>query len=127
DAVGAGGVLLLDSTLDPYQPAVVRASMGTLFWYPPVPASFAEFSAWSSRHGYHVYATSAHAAQDYRTVERYETPRILLLGSEREGLSAEQSAAAEINLRLPMRGRATSLNLAVAAGVVLYQMLARSA
>ena len=44
----------------------------------------------------------------------------MLLGSEREGLSAEQIAASDALVRLPMRGRITSLNLAVAAGVLLY-------
>lgn len=123
DAVGASGLLLLENSADPYQPAVVRASMGTLFWRPVVQASFTEFTAWAGRHGYHIYGTSAHAEQDYRQVRQYVRPAILLLGSEREGLSADQQAACETMVRLPMQGRATSLNLAVAAGVLLYAML----
>ncbi len=123
DAVGASGLLLLDSTLDAYQPAVVRASMGALFWRPVVQTSFANFLTWAEPYGYHIYGTSAHAAQDYRAIPHYATPRILLLGSEREGLSPEQIDACHTRLRLPMHGRATSLNLAVAAGVMLYAML----
>jgi TrmH family RNA methyltransferase len=123
DAVGASGLLLLDSSVDPYHPSAVRASMGALFWYPLVRASFDEFTAWAGQWGYTVYGTSAHATTDYRDVQSYPRPSILLLGSERQGLSAEQAAACRQLLRLPMHGRGSSLNLAVAAGVMLYEML----
>lgn len=123
DAVGASGLLLLESSVDITHPSAVRASMGALFWHPVVAASFAEFAAWSRRHGYHIYGTSAHAALDYREMPGYAWPRILLLGSEREGLSQEQVQICEALIRLPMRGRATSLNLGVAAGVMLYAMV----
>lgn len=125
DAVGASGLLLLESSVDLTHPAVVRASMGALFWHPVVMASFAGFAAWASRHGYHIYGASAHAALDVREAPAYAWPRILLLGSERQGLTQEQLQVCETVLRLPMRGRATSLNLAVAAGVMLYAMLER--
>jgi TrmH family RNA methyltransferase len=125
DAVGAQGLLLLDAGVDPYHPTAVRASLGSLFWVPVTVASFADFAAWAGRQGYHVYGTSAHGSVDYRAVERYERPAVLLLGSERQGLTPEQQAACEVLVRLPMRGRATSLNLAVAAGVMLYAMLER--
>jgi TrmH family RNA methyltransferase len=124
DAVGAEGLLLLDSSVDPYHPSSVRASMGAIFWRPVVSATFEEFAAWAGKHGYHIYGTSARGSVDYLSVERYDKPRILLLGSEREGLTAEQAAVCEQFVRLPMLGRATSLNLAVAAGVLLYAMLA---
>ena len=123
DAVGASGLLLLESSVDIYHPSVVRASMGALFWHPVVAASFDEFAAWSRQHGYHISGTSAHAALDYRELPGYTWPRILLLGSEREGLNQEQMQVCEVMVRLPMRGRSTSLNLGVAAGVMLYAML----
>ena len=123
DAVGASGLLLLDSGANPYHPSAVRASMGTLFWYPVVQAPFPDFVRWARGCGYVIYGTSAHGSRDYRQVERYQQPAILLLGSEREGLSQDQIASCDILLRLPMRGRASSLNLAVAAGVLLYTML----
>jgi RNA methyltransferase, TrmH family len=122
DAVGASGLLLLESSVEPYHPGAVRASMGALFWYPVVMASFAAFEAWARRHAYHVFGTSAHASTDYRAVRAYPKPRILLLGSEREGLTPQQTAACEQLVCLPMVGRTTSLNLAVAAGVMLYAM-----
>jgi TrmH family RNA methyltransferase len=123
DAVGASGLLLLDGGVDAYHPTAVRASMGAIFRHPVVTASFEDFARWSRDNSYHVYASSAHAAQDYRQVGAYLRPLILLLGSEREGLSPAQAAACEATLRLPMHGRVTSLNLAVAAGVLLYAMM----
>jgi len=123
DAVGASGLLLLESSVDIYNPAAVRASMGTLFWYPVVQATFINFQGWVKGNGYHVYGSSAHAVNDYLQTRPYLSPRILLLGSEREGLTPGQQSICESVVRLPVHGRATSLNLAVAAGILLYAML----
>lgn len=125
DAVGASGVLLLDSTLDTAHPGAVRASMGALFWHPPVSCTFTEFAAWAQQHRYHIFGTSARGSCDYREVETYPLPRILLMGSEQKGLSEEQRQACETLIRLPMQGRVSSLNLGVATGILLYEMLAR--
>ncbi len=119
DAVGASGLLLLDGGTDAYHPAAIRAGMGTVFHLPVASASFAAFAEWAQRGGYRVYGTSARGREDYRRVG-YSAPLVLLMGSEREGLSAEQTAACDELLRLPMRGRAGSLNLAVATGIFLY-------
>jgi TrmH family RNA methyltransferase len=123
DAVGASGMLLLENSVDAYHPTAVRASMGAIFRHPVVAASFAEFARWARRQGYHVYGSSAHATLDYRQVAHFQQPAILLLGSEREGLTPAQSAMCELMMSLPMHGTVTSLNLAVAAGVLLYAML----
>ena len=123
DAVGASGLILLDASADPYHPSAVRASMGTLFWYPIVQAPFNQFALWASGNGYTLYGTSAHGSLDYRQLEHYSRPAILVLGSEREGLSEEEITSCDFLLRLPMHGRVSSLNLAVAAGVLLYTML----
>ena len=123
DAVGANGLLLLEKGVDPYHPVAVRASMGSLFWHPLVTASFPDFAGWVRQHGYTVYGTSAHGSHDYRQVAAYRRPLILLMGSEREGLTDDQAAICRAVIRLPMHGRATSLNLAVAAGVMLYSIM----
>ncbi len=123
DAVGADGLILLNHSVDPYHPTAVRASLGSLFWRPIVTASFEDWAPWVKRHAYHVYGTSAHADVDYRDVTAYERPLIVLMGSEREGLSPEQLAVCEQVVRLPMHGHVTSLNLAVATGVMLYAVL----
>jgi len=119
DAVGASGLLLLDGGVDALHPAAVRAGMGAVFHQPVVSASFADFLIWARAGGRRLIATSARGRGDYRAAG-YGLPLVLLLGSEREGLTAEQIAASDDLLRLPMRGRITSLNLAVAAGVLLY-------
>jgi RNA methyltransferase, TrmH family len=123
DAVGAAGLILIDEAADPTHPAAVRASMGTLFWHPLVLTNWDEFVTWAHHHSYHLYGTSAHNAIPYTEVTSYQRPAILLLGSEREGLTEEQRAVCERLICLPMLGHATSLNLAVAAGVMLYEIL----
>ena len=120
DAVGADALFLLDGGVDPYHPTSVRASMGTIFWKPIIQTSFNEFMDWSRRGGYQRIATSAHATQDYREMKP-NAPWILVLGSEQKGLSMEQLKACDLSVSLPMRGRASSLNLAVAAGILLYR------
>ncbi len=125
DSVGANGLLLLDASLDITHPGTVRASMGALFWHSVVSTSFSEFTGWAGKHAYHIYGTSAHAQKDYRTYNAYTRPAILLMGSERTGLSNEQAAVCERMLHMPMHGKVTSLNLAVATGIMLYEMLAK--
>ncbi len=122
DAVGGAGVILLGDCTDPYDPTTARASMGALFTQRLVKATWAEFAAWQATSGWHLVGAADDAATHYRRL-RYPAPLILLLGSEREGLSAEQQAQCAALVSLPMRGQADSLNLAVAAGVLLYEVL----
>ena len=98
--------------------------MGALFWKPVVYVSFTDFTAWAQENGYHIYGSSAHGDTKPEEVN-YQTPAILLMGSEREGLNQAQTGISEAVIRLPMRGKSTSLNLSVAGGILLYQMGAR--
>lgn len=125
DAVGASGLLLLDDSVDPYHPTAVRSSMGSLFWHPVVQSSFSEFAAWILKHSYTVIGTSAHARQDYLSAPRISQPVVLLLGSERTGLSPDHMALCDQLVSLPMFGKISSLNLSVAAGIMLYALLER--
>jgi len=120
DAVGAGALFLLDGGVDLYHPTSVRASMGTLFLKPVVQTLFAEFIEWKRRGGFQLIGTSSRADSNYKKLQP-KSPWILLLGSEQKGLSPEYLSACDVRVSLPMRGRASSLNLAVAAGVLLYQ------
>jgi RNA methyltransferase, TrmH family len=124
DSVGASGLVLINSSADPYHPSAVRASMGALFWLPVVRTTLSEFKQWTELHGYNVYGTSARGNTDYRSVKDYHPPLILLLGSEREGLSPGALETCIELVRLPMHGRISSLNLAVATGVMLYHIYA---
>lgn len=121
DAVEAGGLLLINSTLDLFHPGLVRASMGSLFWKPVIQCAFQEFLDWAHAQGRETLATSARASRDYRSftaVERW----VLVLGNEQKGLPEDFLQACDVRLSLPMRGRISSLNLAVAAGVLLYHL-----
>jgi RNA methyltransferase, TrmH family len=122
DAVKADALFLLDGGVEPYHPTSVRASMGTIFWTPIIQTSFIEFVGWIRKYGIRLIGTSAHAEMDYRRIE-FEPPWVILLGSEQKGLSQEHMNACNIVVSLPMHGRASSLNLAVAAGIFLYQMM----
>jgi RNA methyltransferase, TrmH family len=120
DAVGIDALFLLDGGVESYHPTVIRSSMGTMFWKPIVQTSFHEFADWARRRGYQVIGTSAHANVDYQTFLP-KLPWVLVLGSEQKGLSPEQIKACDVTISLPMRGRVSSLNLAVAAGVLMYR------
>jgi TrmH family RNA methyltransferase len=122
EAVGAAGLILIGDSADPYDPGSVRASMGAIFDLPLARASFESFITWARERGIRIIGTSGASPTDYRAV-RYAPPQALLMGSEREGLSAAQQAACDVVVRLPMVGRSDSLNLAVATGVMLYALL----
>jgi TrmH family RNA methyltransferase len=121
DAVNADALFLLDGGVELYHPTVVRASMGTLFWKPVIHTSFDKFIEWARSKAMQLIATSAKADMDYRSLNP-KTPWALVLGNEQKGLSPEQSAACDVTVSLPMQGRVSSLNLSVAAGVLLYQL-----
>jgi TrmH family RNA methyltransferase len=124
DAVGATGVILLGDATDPYDPAALRASMGAIFAVQLAHASFDEFAAWKRASGAFLVGASDKATADYQDVA-YPQPLVLLMGSERQGLSPTQQALCDLMVRLPMCGRSDSLNLAVATGVLLYELLSR--
>jgi len=124
DAVGAAGVILLGHSTDPYDPATLRGSMGAIFSQRLVRATLYEISAWKDRHAVCIVGASDGAEADYRSLP-YDRPMALFMGSERQGLSTEQQAQCDVMARVPMVGRSDSLNLAVATGVMLYQIFSR--
>lgn len=120
DAVDADALFLLEGGVETYHPGVVRSSMGTIFWKPIIRAAFDEFVQWARTGNYQLIGTSAHGDVDYQTLVP-KRPWILVLGNEQKGLSVEQTNACDVAVSLLMKGRASSLNLAVAAGVLLYE------
>ncbi|MBT7074475.1 MAG: RNA methyltransferase [Anaerolineae bacterium] len=123
DAVGTDNLFLLDGGVDLYHPKVVRSSMAAIFWKPVIQASFDDFFSWKEERAYKLIGTSARGEMNIDALNLKNKKWILLLGSEQKGLSAEQISACDILVSLPMRGRGTSLNLAVAAGVLLYGLM----
>jgi TrmH family RNA methyltransferase len=120
DAIGGDALFILDGGVELYHPTVIRSSMGTIFWMPIIQASFDEFVIWARQEHVQLISTSAHADVDYQTLVP-QVPWTLVLGNEQKGLSTAQTNACDVAVSLPMRGRVSSLNLAVAAGILLYQ------
>ena len=123
DAVGADGLILLDSGVDLYHPKTVRASMGALFWKPVSRSSFDGFLRWKRNRSCRLIGTSARGTSNFQSLNLINQSWILLLGSEQKGLSPEQISACDALISLPMRGRGTSLNLSVSAGILLYGLM----
>ena len=122
NAAGAAGVVLVGQTTDPFDPAAVKASMGALFTLPVAHAATpAEFFGWAAAAGVTVVTTSARAGQIFWDAS-YPRPLALLLGAEGAGLPSEVLARGDRQVQLPMSGTAESLNLAVAAGLLLYEV-----
>jgi TrmH family RNA methyltransferase len=121
EAVGGAGIILIGDTADPYDPATVRASMGALFRQRFICTNLEAFAQWKQQRAWFLVGTSPAAATDYQAIT-YPQPVLLLLGSERRGLSAEIQALCDLLVRIPMVGRSDSLNLGVAAGVMLYEL-----
>jgi len=125
DAVGGGGIILMGHSTDPYDPVSVRASTGAVFWQRIVKATFQEFAAWKKQHGYYAVGTSPAAVSDYHLVS-YQPPVVLLMGSERIGLTPEQQSICDLMVKIPMVGRCDSHHLTVATGIVLYEIFNQS-
>lgn len=120
DAVGAEVLFMLDGGVELYHPSVVRSSMGTMFWKSVVQTSFDQFVRWARTGGCQLIGTSAHGDVEYHTLVPH-APWTMVLGNEQKGLSREQLDACDVTISMPMKGRVSSLNLSVAAGVLLYQ------
>jgi len=122
DAVGGGGVILVGECCDPYSVEAVRATMGSIFAVALVRADEDAFAAWRTTWPGSVVGALLSATADYRAAD-YRAPSMILLGNEQQGLPPEMAGLCDVNVKIPMRGRADSLNLAVAAGVMLYAAL----
>lgn len=122
DAVGAGGVILVDDCVDPFSVETVRASMGALFTQAIVQADWAEFLAWLRAGPGQLVGTSLNTDADYQQ-PRYTAPTFLLIGNEARGLPEEYEAACDQLVKIPMMGRADSLNASVAGAVMAYEVL----
>lgn len=120
DAAGAGGVIVCDPTTDPFNPNVVRASIGTLFAVRLAVASTRDAIEWLQDHGIRTVATTPDTSLRYTETDLTGGVAVVV-GSEQYGLSDQWLAAADARVRIPMRGRADSLNAAMAAGVVLFE------
>ncbi len=120
DAAGCDGVILLGQTCDPFSVEAVRASMGSLFAMPIVATSFEEFNAWRVDVGARMIAASMRGAQAHDKATFGERS-VILMGNEQSGLPPEVEEACDELVRIPMMGKADSLNLAIATSVMTYE------
>lgn len=122
DAVGARGVILIGETTDPFSLETVRATMGSVFAVPLVKTSVDAFLDWRKGFSGLLAGTHLKGAVDYRSVRYDGKPVLLLMGNEQQGLPDELAKTCDKLLRIPQAGRADSLNLAVATGVMLFEI-----
>ena len=123
DAVGAGGLILIDECADPFSVEAVRASMGAIFTQQVATARWSDFVSWLRSASAQLVGTSLKATDDYLEAA-YEPPCFLLVGNEQQGLPADYEAECDLLVKIPMAGRADSLNAAVAAAVMAFQVKA---
>lgn len=123
DATGAGGLILLDESADPYSVEAVRASMGAIFTQTIAAAAWDEFLPWLRAGAGQLVGMSLQTEHDYLE-PAYQQPCFLLIGNESQGLPEAYEAACDLLVKIPMLGRADSLNAAVAAAVMAFQVRA---
>ncbi|MEL7217687.1 MAG: RNA methyltransferase [Pseudomonadota bacterium] len=123
DAVGAGGLILIDDCADPFSAEAVRASMGAVFTQRIAQARWDAFVPWLRGGDGQLVAASLRKEVPYRGAP-YQAPCFILVGNESQGLPEAYEAECDLRVTMPMRGRADSLNAAVAGAVLAYEVLA---
>ncbi len=122
DAVGGSGVILVGASTDPAHPRCIKASLGTIFRVPlAIAPRMEDMLIWARERQVWALATTARRGPSFWSLE-YRRPLAMLLGNEGEGLRPETIAAADAAARIPMWGTASSLNISVAASVLLYEI-----
>ncbi len=124
DAVGAGGLIVIDDCADPFSVEAVRASMGAVFTQRIARAGWDEFLPWLRGGDGQLVAASLRDAVPYRGAP-YAAPCFVMVGNESQGLPEAYEMACDLRVTMPMRGRADSLNAAIAAAVLAYEVLDR--
>ncbi len=119
DSAGCGGVILIGDCVDPFSVEAVRATMGSVFAVSISKASREEFLAWRASWPGSVIGTRLDATYGYRDSPARH-PALIMMGNEQAGLTDDLAAACDLNVKIPMRGRADSLNLAIATGIMVY-------
>ena len=122
DAVGGGGLILVDDCVDPFSVEAVRASMGALFTQKIATSRWDGFVDWLRKSPGQLVGTSLRTETDYQA-PRYEAPTFIVVGNEAQGLPEAYERECDLLVKMPMRGKADSLNAAVATAVMAYEVL----
>jgi RNA methyltransferase, TrmH family len=122
DGAGLNGLIVADPGTDPFNPNVIRASLGTVFSVPIAVASSGEVLQWLLDHQLRIVAARVDAAIDYADAD-LTGPVAIALGSEARGLSDAWGELAAVSVRVPMLGIADSLNVSATAAILFYEAL----
>jgi TrmH family RNA methyltransferase len=120
DSAGCDALIICDPITDIFNPNVVRSSQGALFSMPVAVGTSAEVVAWMKAQGIQSLATTPAATKSFWDVDM-RRPSALLLGSEKDGLSDFMLSAANEKISIPQAGLSDSLNVSMAAGIVLFE------
>jgi TrmH family RNA methyltransferase len=121
EAAGVTGAITTLGTADPFSPKALRGAMGASFRLPTRYAvDYRNAIEWSRDHKLQIASTDLHATRSFTEID-FSLPTAIVMGSESEGLSAEEIALSDIAVKIPMKGSTESLNVAVAAGILLYE------
>jgi TrmH family RNA methyltransferase len=126
DAAGAEGVIVCDPATDVSNPNVVRSSRGALFTVAVVEADSAEALTWLRGRGIRIAAATPQAGLAYTQAD-LRGPLAIAVGAEDAGLSQTWLEQADVAVRIPMRGRVNSLNVATATALLLYEAVRQRA
>lgn len=121
DAAGADGVILVGDSTDPFSLETIRATMGSVFAMPIARTDVAGFLAWHRNSNAFVVGTHLAGAVDYRSIDYTDKATVVLMGNEQAGLPPSLADACDVLALIPQAGRADSLNLAVATGIMLFE------
>ena len=122
DAVGSGGLILVDVCVDPFSVEAVRATMGALFTQRIAVTRWEEFVPWLRSGEGQLIGTSLRATHDYQE-PAYTKPAFILVGNEAQGLPEAYEEECDLLVKMPMAGKADSLNAAVATAVMAYEVI----
>ena len=125
DGVGAQDCILLNECTDPFSYESVRASMGAIFNVNIIASTTKNFINWKLNNKINLIGTSLINANDY-TKTNWKSPFVLAMGNEQQGLTDELTSACDQLIKMPMKGKSDSLNLAVSTGIALYESIRKN-
>jgi RNA methyltransferase, TrmH family len=120
DAVGANGVILGAGTVDVYNPKTIRSTMGSLFHLPIIEADLLQVLPEAKAAGIQLVTTSLQAQRSCYATD-LSLPTWIIMGNEANGVSSAVAAESDVQVIIPMPGKAESLNVAMAATVLLFE------
>jgi len=120
DGAGLSGVIAADLRTDLYNPNAIRASLGTIFSMTVVSLGAQEARKWAAEHGLQLVAAKVEGDVPYHQVD-FTRPTAIILGNEAGGLTAIWDQPDVVGVRIPMLGKADSLNVSVAAAILFYE------